>query len=298
MRRWPATLWLKRSLSPTRLASQEPRAAAGRGPSGANPAPPLLAGPAPASARAPVRASPRLCAPPALPLAFHLAFPSVSSAPPRGAARVGEEDRVVSEQVWSPDNSRARPPLGSAATCSSLAQVLARLLPPALPPSRRRSRGSLLHADPGRRRQRRRRALRADAGTPASLLSGCGSTSPRSTGALRSFVPLRLDRLLILIFWASRFTQEPQSRSLPSLPLFQHLDASVLADLKTQVLAVEFLRWTCRGWRYKACLHNLVLFFFLFSFFWKSSFVFSPPPPTNKLPNCYLAGRCRPLSQN
>ena len=115
------------------------------------------------------------------------------------------------------DNSRARLPRGSAATCSSLAQVLARPPAPALPPSPRRSRGSLLHADPGRRR-RRRRALRADAGTRASLLSGCCSTSLPSAGALKSFVPLWLDRLLILIFWALRFTQQPQYRSHPSLP--------------------------------------------------------------------------------
>lgn len=46
-----------------------------------------------------------------------------------GAAGVEEEDRVISEQVRSLDNSRTRPPLGSAATCSFLAQVLAR--PPA-----------------------------------------------------------------------------------------------------------------------------------------------------------------------
>lgn len=97
------------------------------------------------------------------------------------------------------------------ATCSSL-RVLDR--PPArsparslaLPPSPRRSRGSLLHADPGRRR---RRALWADAGTWASLLSGCCSTSTPNAGAVKSFAPLRLVRLLIFIFRAMRFTQEP-----------------------------------------------------------------------------------------
>lgn len=65
-------------------------------------------------------------------------------------------------------------------------------------------------------------------------------------------------------------TSIPLSPSLSCQPL----DASVLADLKTQVSAVEFLRWTCWGWRYKACHRNPILFFFFFKFF---CFYSSPP---------------------
>lgn len=50
-------------------------------------------------------------------------------------AGVEEEDGVVSVQVRSVDSSGGRPPLGSAATCSSLVQVLARGPPAPLPPS-------------------------------------------------------------------------------------------------------------------------------------------------------------------
>lgn len=81
LQRWPAPLWLSKSISQTGLASQEPPAAVDRGPSGSIPAPRVLAGPAPASPGAPVRASLRFCAPLALPL---LAFLISSSAPPRG----------------------------------------------------------------------------------------------------------------------------------------------------------------------------------------------------------------------
>lgn len=148
-----------------------------------------------------------------------------------------------------------------------------------LPPSPRRSRGSLLHADPGRRR---RRALRQDASPRAPLLSGGCSTSIPSAGALKSLCPSPVgltssfDILGVAVCAGT-------SVSLFPLPLCQPLDASGLADLKTQVLAVEFLRWTCRGWRYKPCHHNPVLvFFFFFKFF---CFHFSlpphPPPPIN-----------------
>lgn len=133
-----------------------------------------------------------------------------------------EGQRVDSEEVQSLDKSGAGPPLGClqpvppSPKCSLACPLLAHSLARA-PALSRRSRGSLLHADPGRRR-RRPHALRADAGTQALLLHGCYSTSTLNAGAAKSFVLLRLDRLLILIFGALRFAQEPQYCSLPSFP--------------------------------------------------------------------------------
>lgn len=87
----------------------------------------------------------------------------------------------------------------------------------------------------------------------------------------------------------------------PPSPSLQPLDASPLADLKSQVLAVEFLRWTCRGWRSKACHRSWPLSFFLFIFFKVLLFSFPssslPLTPTNKSANCYLADQCLPFSQ-
>lgn len=65
---------------------------------------------------------------------------------------------------------------------------------------------------------------------------------------------------------------------LSPVPLSQPLDASVLADLKTQVLAVEFLGWTCRGRCYKACHHNPVPVLLSLSLLLKF-FCFHPPSP-------------------
>lgn len=187
-------------------------------PSGCVPAPPASPAPPPLLP-ALARASLRLCAPLALPcLASPLSFRIFSSAPPRALPGWKRKTQPLVRKfgLWTsvvPGRREARlqpvprPPVLAAR-------------PLALPPSRRRSRGSLLHADPGRRRWR---ALRADAGTQASLLSGCCSTSSPSAGALKSFVPLRLDRLLILRFWALRFTQEPQYRSPHLPPSFSNL---------------------------------------------------------------------------
>lgn len=66
---------------------------------------------------------------------------------------------------------------------------------------------------------------------------------------------------------------------LSPVPLSQPLDASVLADLKTQVLAVEFLGWTCRGRCYKACHHNPVPVFLLLLLLLLKFFCFHPPSP-------------------
>lgn len=178
----------------------------GRGPSGSIPDPPSLAGPAPASLRS-------ACSP--LP-ACSLSLP-VSSAWRSGGCRGGRgrpssqrASSVLGQLAW-----QARARLGG-----NLFLPRARARPrPArsrpLPPSRRRSRGSLLHADPGRRP--RRPALRADAAPRASPLSGCCSTSLPGAGSLKSFVSLWLDRLLVSIFRALRFSQEPRYRSPPSL---------------------------------------------------------------------------------
>lgn len=87
----------------------------------------------------------------------------------------------------------------------------------------------------------------------------------------------------------------------PPSPSLQPLDASPLADLKSQVLAVEFLRWTRRGWRSKACHRSWPSSFFLFIFFKVLLFSFPssslPLSPTNKSANCYLADQCQPFSQ-
>lgn len=131
--RWPPTLWLNKSISHTSLASQAPAAAvAGVLPA---PSPPLLSSPAPPPLLLALRRAPRCAS--ALrslsPLRLSLSFPTFSSASSEWGCPGGRRNRVVQEEVRSLDNSRARPPLGSPATCSSLAQVLAR--PPAPAPA-------------------------------------------------------------------------------------------------------------------------------------------------------------------
>lgn len=199
LQRRPPALWLNKSISQTNLARQGPAAAVGRGPSGSIPAPPVPAGPAPASPGAPARASQSLCAPLALPSSPSPFLPHVLLCFPRsGAVRVAEETEPFRRKFgpWStpvPGHRWARLQPVPPSPQRSPRRLPARPLPLPLPPSPRRSRGSLLHADPGRRWRWRRRALRQDAGTRASLLSGSCSTSIPSAGALKSFVPLRLD---------------------------------------------------------------------------------------------------------
>lgn len=138
LQRRPPALWLNKSISQTSLARQAPAAAVGQGPSGSIPAPPVPAGPAPASPVAPARASQRLCAPLALPSSPSPFLPHVLLCFPREwGCPGGRRNRAVPEEVRSLVNSRARPPLGSPATCSSLAPALAQALarPPAPAPA-------------------------------------------------------------------------------------------------------------------------------------------------------------------
>lgn len=98
-----------------------------------HPRPSQLRRPRPRFPRAP-RAAPlrSACSPPPRLTPFLPVF-----SPARWSADVGveEEDRVVSEQVRSLDSARGRPPLGSAATCSSRVRGLARRPPAPRPPS-------------------------------------------------------------------------------------------------------------------------------------------------------------------